>query len=369
MVDWLSRLYKGFTGLRSAFTMAGGGQATPVFGLMARRIAFTMAEILLSLTIIGVVAAITLPSLTGNINERTWNTQRKALFSRLSQAVALMPQVRGYGEFSNTTNEYGETMRVSDNATEAFLTAGLAKVLKINNICDKDHLSDCGLPEQIVRIGSVTGKFTVYDKKWLSDYTPNAVAGCWNGNLSVDTTAAAFETANGESILTYYNPVCLPDKARYYESLGNYPISPVIPSMCANFVYDLNGKRGPNTVGKDIGFMSLFYAMDSILVAPLPLSKNSSASGSYDELVKLCSSQEARIPNKEEMMSIYVNEYLMDDAIVGQYIYYITSSTDINRFGQRGRWVLETGTNGYATLSEYNNGLDAGGITRCIKRD
>ena len=59
--------------------------------------AFTMAEILLSLTIIGVVAAITLPSLTGNINERTWNTQRKALYARMSQAIALMPALNGYG--------------------------------------------------------------------------------------------------------------------------------------------------------------------------------------------------------------------------------------------------------------------------------
>ena len=49
--------------------------------------AFTMAEILLSLTIIGVVAAITLPSLTGNINERMWNTQRKALYARMPQAM------------------------------------------------------------------------------------------------------------------------------------------------------------------------------------------------------------------------------------------------------------------------------------------
>ena len=49
-------------------------------GVLARGVAFTMAEILLSLTIIGVVAAITLPSLTGNINERTWNTQRKAVY-------------------------------------------------------------------------------------------------------------------------------------------------------------------------------------------------------------------------------------------------------------------------------------------------
>ena len=56
-----------------------------------------MAEILLSLTIIGVVAAITLPSLTGNINERTWNTQRKALYARFSQALPLMDALNGYG--------------------------------------------------------------------------------------------------------------------------------------------------------------------------------------------------------------------------------------------------------------------------------
>ena len=73
--------------------------STAIMGLRAhgRRIAFTMAEILLSLTIIGVVAAITLPSLTGNINERTWNTQRKALYARFSQALALMPSLNGYG--------------------------------------------------------------------------------------------------------------------------------------------------------------------------------------------------------------------------------------------------------------------------------
>ena len=52
----------------------GGGQDEPVLQWNPSKIlAFTMAEILLSLTIIGVVAAITLPSLTGNINERTWN--------------------------------------------------------------------------------------------------------------------------------------------------------------------------------------------------------------------------------------------------------------------------------------------------------
>ena len=103
-----------------------------------------MAEILLSLTIIGVVAAITLPSLMGNINERTWNTQRKALHARMSQAIAMMPQMNGYGKYESDSEG-----NVTDNAAEAFLTEGLSKVLKINNICDSDPFEDCGFSSTI----------------------------------------------------------------------------------------------------------------------------------------------------------------------------------------------------------------------------
>ena len=86
-----------------AFTMAD--RLSRLYTLVPSRFAFTMAEILLSLTIIGVVAAITLPSLMGNINERTWNTQRKALHARMSQAIAMMPQLNGYGNFVYDSNK------------------------------------------------------------------------------------------------------------------------------------------------------------------------------------------------------------------------------------------------------------------------
>lgn len=59
----------------------------------------------------------------------------------------------------------------------------------------------------------------------------------------VNTKAAAFETQNGESILTYYNPNCqgeMNETGMYYTQ----------SKMCANFVYDLNGNKGPNTVGQ-----------------------------------------------------------------------------------------------------------------------
>ena len=44
----------------------------------------------------------------------------------------------------------------------------------------------------------------------------------------------------------------------------------VAEKVCANFIYDLNGNKGPNTVGKDIGIMSVLYPSDSVVVAPMP---------------------------------------------------------------------------------------------------
>lgn len=164
--------------------------------------AFTMAEILLSLTIIGVVAAITLPSLTGNINERTWNTQRKALYARMSQAISLMPALNGYGTISDAT----ESASAVDTATETFLTAGLAKVLKINNICDNAHLADCGIVSSFTNMAAsnITTPTTLYGLNgWFShvEYSGSSYE-------TKDTKAAAFETQNGESIVAYYNQSC-----------------------------------------------------------------------------------------------------------------------------------------------------------------
>jgi len=269
---------------------------------------FTMAEILLSLTIIGVVAAITLPSLTGNINERTWNTQRKALYARFSQAIALMPALNGYG----TLTEDASGSVTADTAAETFVTDGLSKVLKINNICDSDHLADCGIPEKIIgQNGSVLFGGSFPDN--YKDFNPTAIALSYDNGVNysqsysqINTKAAAFETQNGESIAVYYNPSC-------QASMGetDYFLTP--PKVCANFVYDLNGTKGPNTVGKDIGFMTVLYPTDSVVVAPMPaIAKGKGAE--YSEASKVCRElgDEYRMPNKEEMVSLFINKNLIN---------------------------------------------------------
>ncbi|MCM1009542.1 MAG: prepilin-type N-terminal cleavage/methylation domain-containing protein [Fusobacterium sp.] len=315
---------------------------------------FTMAEILLSLTIIGVVAAITLPSLTGNINERTWNTQRKALYARMSQAISLMPALNGYG----TTTDATSSASAVDTAAETFITNGLSKVLKINNICAAGSLTDCGLPEKITPMDGGTlngGPINLSDIEELDDFCPltNNDGTELSSYPVFNTKAAAFETANGESILVYYNPSC---GSNQLLGEGTYKI---LPMMCVNFVFDLNGSKGPNTVGKDIGFMTAFYSTDSHVVAPYPAIRDVSGMHNVSSGNKECRNfdSEMRLPNIEELMSVFYNKRLAAFSATDNH--YWTSSTVSSTLN----WsVVYTGLYAFAQNKTHGNSV------RCVKR-
>lgn len=293
------------------------------FEVMMRQMkfnSFTMAEILISLTIIGVIAAITLPSLMANINEKAWATQRKALYSRLSQAIAMMPSLGGYGIVMNSDGTINEA-ETANKATQTFISEGLSRVLKINNICDGssiESLEKCGFPKKFTKMGTNAPKMN----------TPTTIVGFndyfgknnhYINYSQINTNAAAFETANGESILTFYNPNCsyvlgmnnTTSAAHYHQNLMQ-------PTMCVNFVYDLNGEKGPNKVGKDIGFITAFYPTDSETVAPYPLNQEKITKSEHPEFSigvgnTFCRQKygnDSKMANIEELKSIFVNDYL-----------------------------------------------------------
>lgn len=281
-----------------------------------------MAEILLSLTIIGVVAAITLPSLTGNINERTWNTQRKALFARMSQAISLMPALNGYGTFRTASGTSGTASYDAgeDNVAETFITSGLSKVIKMNNICSSDALQDCGLPAEMTNAGGSRVSLPTKIKELNTGITVTYGTAVGLKN----TKAAAFETANGESILTFYNPNCFAEDVSIATSsntgtmaAGEWLGSAGKQHVCVNFIYDLNGNKGPNTIGKDIGTMSVLYSTDSKVVMPM-YPRKISGTKTQDEASKACKdldSGEYRLPNVEELFAIYTNRLIYGDTI------------------------------------------------------
>ena len=261
----------------------------------------------------------------------------------MSQAIALMPALNGYGTL--TEDEDGSI--TEDTATETFITEGLAKVLKINNICDSEHLEDCGIPDKITAINAS-----------VIDSIPDTLVGLQSlfaGSFysQTDTKAAAFETANGESIIAYYNPACSGDN----EETNLY----MQTKMCANFIYDLNGNKGPNTVGKDIGFISVLYPTDSIVVAPMPISRQQESNVSQVAAGNACRNlggEEARLPNRFELASIFYNNKLVGATVSEQW-----SSTLYMKNGATQAWTMR--------FHSGNQGLrdkTGAGYYRCIKR-
>ncbi len=269
---------------------------------------FTLAEILITLAIIGIVAAITLPSLLVNVNEKAWEAQKKALHARLAQAIGQMNTLSGYGTYT----EGEEGTATADTAAESFILDALSKVYKINNVCGPDKLSSCGIPSKITTLGATSEINFPTKMKELNAKLLNGSH--WEGEDGdvADTKAAAFETVNGESIAVFYNPLCSSDT-----TVNHY----VQNKMCVNFVYDLNGSEGPNQVGKDVGFITAFYNKNPVVVAPVPYSTDyTSAVPQYTEAggqidaPTACKTmgEDLRLPDRDELASLFVNAPLIN---------------------------------------------------------
>ncbi|MBP3820158.1 type II secretion system protein [bacterium] len=208
--------------------MSGGG------GFLAnlldkKKTAFTLAETLISLAIIGIIAAMTLPSLMQNLGERS-NSERAAnTVQKIAQSMDLM---RVDGELLTT---YQTTDQFVDE---------LAKHLKIVTRCDKNHLTNCWPVEKVL-----TGSG---DEVNVADIKTGEQLG-----LNTKTDNVGLVLATGVPIILNYNPdagivsdtdtttqnkIKLPAGwGRYKEYVwGNNTMGSVA------FVMDVNGPRGPN---------------------------------------------------------------------------------------------------------------------------
>ena len=79
---------------------------------MTKRFGFTLAEVLITLAIIGVVAAMTMPTLINNTNGAQFKTAYKKALSVLSQAVVMNIALEDYdlaGASANPPSGAGET--------------------------------------------------------------------------------------------------------------------------------------------------------------------------------------------------------------------------------------------------------------------
>ena len=211
---------------------------------------FTLAEVLITLGIIGVIAAITLPTVINKAQNMILKNQFKKAYSTFYNAMKLVqvqngapiacyywetnPYVAaGNGSKCNGWNEYGECNHwvLQDNSSLPTdyngqmadcrkFTEDLMKTMKVVKFCEKESLKNGCLTEAYKGIDKV-------QKEQNPDQVidPNST---FSDSL-IKNRYPAFITADG----TLY--------IRYASMAGN-----------PNFMFDVNGHKGPNKWGYDI---------------------------------------------------------------------------------------------------------------------
>ena len=101
-----------------------------------RRTAFTLAEVLITLGIIGVVAALTMPGLIANYRERVLVTAAKKAYSTITNALNM------WNAQNDVVGNY-EYFWISHENTEDLLKE-LSTLLNAVKVCTSQNLDECG---------------------------------------------------------------------------------------------------------------------------------------------------------------------------------------------------------------------------------
>lgn len=134
---------------------------------MKKRFGFTLAEVLITLGIIGVVAAMTIPSLIQNTNSTRWTSQYKKTFATLTNAAEMaiaqhdmtfnLYTVACNAAQARTDNLESNTVANRRSSICAFVNATLANVRYINTGANA-YVADNGLTGNAPTWGIAAGQ-------------------------------------------------------------------------------------------------------------------------------------------------------------------------------------------------------------------
>ena len=189
--------------------------------------AFTLAEVLITLAIIGVVAALTLPTLLSNYQKKEWVTRFIKTHAEITQAFQLLKAKENTSTLSNSSlwgkmTEPCNGVNFNEPVCEEFRD-GLLNIFVGSEIVTYDNYSESQI-------------------KFL------------NGSTSdIPVTNAVIRLNNGATISGGFYPK--PKESQYdVKSLGGN-----LYNIIASFYIDMNGPKGPNTLGRDV---FAFYVSD-----------------------------------------------------------------------------------------------------------
>ena len=202
---------------------------------VSKRIAFTLAEVLITLGVIGVVAALTMPTLLKNIAERSNSEAQANLAQKITKSMDLMRADGGLERTYNSTDEFVDEF---------------SKYIKISTRCDADHIADCWPTKTVTTTDGET-----YD-------VSKAKTGK-NLNLKDNkSNNVGIILADGATLILTYNPNAgiIGDGDTVTPSFADLPIGFGRTKKFAyttsvtdpiDFVMDVNGFKGPNSEARN----------------------------------------------------------------------------------------------------------------------
>ncbi len=132
-------------------------------GKSQRYTGFTLAEVLITLTIIGVIAMTTIPTLIQNYEKLQTNTRLKKIYSEISQAIKLSEIENGKLNLINVADR--------TQASRQFLKEYLLRNIKHNEVCNYDN-SQCWTDAKKMS-GKAGGYCSSYSN--VGDYAVSAI--------------------------------------------------------------------------------------------------------------------------------------------------------------------------------------------------
>ena len=200
---------------------------------IAKKAAFTLAEVLMTLGIIGIVAAMTLPSLIQKQQDKITVTKLKKMYSVFSQAYLFSleeygtPDNWGFGNRDAGMADEDDTDYIAQNAL--IIKNIFFKQVKSIKICDKAlDKTNCGLADKYYYEGG-------------SEAT------------ALFSQITSFSIIDGSSVLILVNN----GDCKEVRGTDKY-----LKNVCAWIFVDLNNSNPPNTIGRDLfGFYLTKYGI------------------------------------------------------------------------------------------------------------
>lgn len=274
------------------------------------RRAFTIAETLITIGIIGIIAVILLPILLGNVTQNVFNQEQDLIVKKLRASTDLM-------RVNSSLMDYA----TNDSFVDEF-----QKYIKFAKRCNSSNLQDCFVSnfqtasEENIALSSLT-------------------TGKKMGQLNNTSPIVGLILVNGTSMLLAYNPDC---------KIGEASTSYNDTTSCMALAYDVNGFAQPNKIGKDISLLNATITnCDGIYISGLCVAPSDTTytapydlswedwdywSGAYDA----CNSLGMRLPSTSELTTIYQNKskisglktsYYWSDNEIGFFAYALNMST------------------------------------------